>query len=208
MGKILSLITKPVRDFNIEARAHAVISKEKPSVAPRHKVDQENYERMLKDYPDTLKESLKKNEQLDKHLKNVFLTSHDPVSKDEIAKTKINSEKPLPLDRTTQPDFEYGFYEPKRIPLGKVTLRKALQFISEHHVDAKTNNATKIAEEYLLPEKTVESILRYFKMYELYIPQERKVKATFAGPAVPRKRITTENQKLLGSFTKNKKDAL
>lgn len=48
MGKILSTITKPVRDFNIESRAHAVISKEKPIVAPKHKADQQNYERVLK----------------------------------------------------------------------------------------------------------------------------------------------------------------
>lgn len=40
-------------------------------------------------------------------------------------------------------------------------------------------------------------------MYEIYIPKERKAKATFAGPVVPRKQITTEGQKLLGSSTKN-----
>ncbi|KRT82936.1 hypothetical protein AMK59_4517 [Oryctes borbonicus] len=155
-----------------------------------------------------MKESLIKNVQLEKYLKNVFLTSHDPVSKDTNLSKNINPEKPLPLDRTAQPDFEYGFYEPKHIPLGKVTLRKVFKFISEHHVDAKVNNATRIAEEYLLPEKTIENILKYFKMYELYIPKERKVKATFAGPVVPRKRFITEKQKLLESFAKNKKDAL
>lgn len=48
MGKILSILTRPVRNFNVEARAHAVISKEKPNAAPRHKVDQEQYRLMLK----------------------------------------------------------------------------------------------------------------------------------------------------------------
>ncbi|KAK9736447.1 Uncharacterized protein family (UPF0240) [Popillia japonica] len=208
MGKILSILTRPVRNFNVEARAHAVISKEKPNAAPRHKVDQEQYRLMLKEYPDALQESLKKNEKLDKHLKNVFLTSYDPVVKDRNRQENINLEKPLPLDKSATVPFEYGFYEPKRIPLGRITLRKVMRFISEHHVDSKANNATKIAEDYLLPEKTVENILKYFKMYEIYVPTERKVKATFAGPVVPRKQISSDGQKLLGTFAKNKKDML
>ncbi|KAI4458046.1 hypothetical protein MML48_7g00003167 [Holotrichia oblita] len=209
MGKILSTITKPVRDFNVEARAHAVISKERPTAAPRYKVDQEQYKLIMKEYPDALQESLKKNEELDKHLKNVFLTSYDPVVKDRNPRQNINLEKPLPLDRSATTPFEYGFHEPKRIPLGKITLRKVLRFISEHHVDSKVNNAAKIAEDYLLPEKTVENILKYFKMYEIYIPTERKVKATFAGPTVLRKQIrSSDGQKLLGTFAKNKKDML
>lgn len=68
---------------------------------------------------------------------------------------KQSTDKPLPLSRTSTPEFEYGFHEPKRVALGKVTLRKALRFISEHHADSKTYNAVKIAEDYLLPEKTV-----------------------------------------------------
>lgn len=48
MGKVLSLMTKPIREFNIESRAHAAISKEKPTLAPRHKADELNYERLLK----------------------------------------------------------------------------------------------------------------------------------------------------------------
>lgn len=122
-----------------------------------------------------MQESLKKNEKLDKHLKNVFLTSYDPVVsvsyfnlnisrfflvylfkvKDRNRQENINLEKPLPLDKSATVPFEYGFYEPKRIPLGRITLRKVMRFISEHHVDSKANNATKIAEDYLLPEKTV-----------------------------------------------------
>lgn len=45
-------------------------------------------------------------------------------------------------------------------------------------------------------------------MYEIYVPTERKVKATFAGPVVPRKQISSDGQKLLGTFAKNKKDML
>lgn len=44
-------------------------------------------------------------------------------------------------------------------------------------------------------------------MYEIYIPKERKVRAKFAGPVVPRKRIVTEKQRLLGSSVQSDKDA-
>lgn len=42
-------------------------------------------------------------------------------------------------------------------------------------------------------------------MYEVYIPQERKIKGTFAGPVVSRKKIPVQDQKLLESFTKKEK---
>lgn len=36
MGKVYSIITKPIRTFNIENRAHKVITKEKPVPAPQY----------------------------------------------------------------------------------------------------------------------------------------------------------------------------
>lgn len=36
---------------------------------------------VFKEYPEEFSESLKKHEQLDKYLKSVYVTSHDPVSK-------------------------------------------------------------------------------------------------------------------------------
>jgi NADH dehydrogenase [ubiquinone] 1 alpha subcomplex assembly factor 4 len=48
MGKVLSLMGRPLRNYNIENRAHKIISKEKPTPAPKHKSDQIDYERMMK----------------------------------------------------------------------------------------------------------------------------------------------------------------
>jgi NADH dehydrogenase [ubiquinone] 1 alpha subcomplex assembly factor 4 len=36
MGKILSVIQRKVNRFNVENRAHRVISKDKPTAAPKH----------------------------------------------------------------------------------------------------------------------------------------------------------------------------
>lgn len=48
MGKVLSVLSKPVRNFNIENRAHKVISKEKPIPAPKHKINLDEYQSVLK----------------------------------------------------------------------------------------------------------------------------------------------------------------
>lgn len=50
MGKVASRIAllNPFRNFNIEDRAHKVISQSKPVPAPKHKVDALNYEKILR----------------------------------------------------------------------------------------------------------------------------------------------------------------
>lgn len=48
MGGLVSKATRPFRNFNIESRAEKVISKEKPTPAPKHKSSQMDYERILK----------------------------------------------------------------------------------------------------------------------------------------------------------------
>lgn len=48
MGKVFSMITRPIRNFNIESRAHNIISKEKPDPAPKHKANVVEAERLLR----------------------------------------------------------------------------------------------------------------------------------------------------------------
>lgn len=100
MGKVGSKIAHPFKNFNVEGRAHQIISKEKPTPAPKHKSDEVNVDNLIKgntscnlyktlvlidislliylEYPDIYEESLKKNESLDKHLRDVYVKSHDP----------------------------------------------------------------------------------------------------------------------------------
>nr|CAI5818634.1 unnamed protein product [Callosobruchus analis] len=182
MGKIFSSIKHPFRNFNLESRAHKIISQEKPKPAPWHKRDQMEIERLMKEYPEAYEESLQKNEQLDSHLKRVYVTS----SNVELLNKKNNPERPLPSDRTSVEPFLYGMKDPDHIPAGKASLKRILEFISMHQNDPRLYNAKKIAEDTMIPEKTVHDILKYFKVFEVYIPQERNVKAKFAGPSIPK----------------------
>ncbi|KAG5882139.1 hypothetical protein JTB14_005968 [Gonioctena quinquepunctata] len=194
MGKIYSTIKHPLRNFNLESRAHKIISQPKPIPAPRHEKDQIDIERLMKEYPQVYEGSLKKDEQLDRHLKDIFVTSHDT----NIAmKQEQNPERPLPADRTTVESFLYGVKDPEKIPLGKTTLAKALEFITKHQSEPKAYNAKTIAEEFLIPEQKVRDILKYFRVFEVYIPQERKTKARFAGPSLPKVQIIKELRKEL-----------
>lgn len=48
MGKALSTVRNPLRNFNIEERAHKAISRDKPIAAPKFAADVAEYERVLK----------------------------------------------------------------------------------------------------------------------------------------------------------------
>lgn len=48
MGKAISTLSKPIREFNIESRAHKVISKDKPNRAPLPKASEIAYEEYKK----------------------------------------------------------------------------------------------------------------------------------------------------------------
>ncbi|XP_018579512.1 protein NDUFAF4 homolog [Anoplophora glabripennis] len=194
MGKALSLISNPFKNFNLESRAHKVISQPKPVPAPRHKKDQLDFERLMKEYPEAYQESLKKNEQLDKNLRDVYVTSHDPVVE---TKTEANPDRPLPTDRKTVGMFLYGVKEPNHVPLGKITLANALKFISKHQNEPLDYNAKAISAEYSIPKNTVKDILKHYRVFEVYIPQERNTKAKFAGPSIPKVQIIKDLRKEL-----------
>lgn len=36
MGQAWSLVTKPLRNFNVESRAHKIVSKKQPAPAPKY----------------------------------------------------------------------------------------------------------------------------------------------------------------------------
>lgn len=62
------------------------------------------------------------------------------------------------MDRGIIEEYELGYKEPSKVPLGKITLKNAIKFITNHQVDPKKYNSTQIAEEYLLPEETVSKL--------------------------------------------------
>lgn len=196
MGALVTKALRPIKSFNIENRAHRIISKEKPTPAPMYSGNVEDLKRTLEQNPDIDEKLSKKDQELDLRLRDVYVTSfgrpEDDITRE---KQEQNKKRPLPKDRKMPENFDFGFKEPERIPYGRTTLRHALNFISAHQLNPEEVTAAKIAVEYKMKESDVADILKYFKTYEIYIPKTRTADATFAGPATMRKQLIKNDTK-------------
>ncbi|XP_013191723.2 protein NDUFAF4 homolog [Amyelois transitella] len=195
MGALVSKALRPIKSFNIENRAHRVISKEKPVPAPLYPDSLEDLKRAIESDPDLDTKLDKKDPDLDIRLRDVYVTSHGQPE-DDITREKQtqNPDRPLPQDRRMPQVYEYGFKEPERVKYGHVTLKDTLNFISAHQSNPEEVTVAKISLEYKLKEEDVESILKYFKSYEVYIPQTKKTPAVFAGPSTTHRQLQESNK--------------
>ncbi|KAH8311249.1 hypothetical protein KR044_005214 [Drosophila immigrans] len=178
MGKAMSMLARKANRFNVENRAHRFLEREKPSPAPKYESNLRDMERTLELDPKFVDKLNTKDDSLNTRLKDVYVTSEDQFIERVIqrqAKAAASSEvtRPLPLQRTTPDDFEYGYLEPERVASGRCTLRQALQFINDHQVDPDTWTAQKIANDYKLKQPHIENILHYFKTFSVYIPDQK-----------------------------------
>ncbi|XP_050315345.1 protein NDUFAF4 homolog [Anthonomus grandis grandis] len=196
MGRAISKIKHPWRDFNLESRAEKVISNPVKTAAPRHKKDALDLERMKQEYPEVFAESLRKNETLDKYLKDVYVVSNEEKPVEKALET--NPSRALPQDRAQPEPYLFGHKEPDVIPPGKTTLRNALKFISQHQNEPRKYTPEHIANEHNIPEDVVKKILENYRVFQIYEPQESsKTRATFAGPAKPIVEVIREPVKSL-----------
>lgn len=190
MGALVTKALRPIKSFNIENRARRVISKEKPTPAPTYAHNLEDLKRTLEANPDIDDKLDKKDEALDGRLKDVYVTSFGRPE-DDITREKQEQSitRPLPQDRKLVEDYDFGFKEPEQVKYGCTTLRNTVNFISAHQINPEEVTQSKIALEYKLKEEDVASILKYFKTYEVYIPETKTSPALFAGPAMMRKQL-------------------
>ncbi|KDR08215.1 protein NDUFAF4 homolog [Zootermopsis nevadensis] len=168
MGKVLSVIQRKVYRFNAENRAHRIISKDKPTPAPRYPSTIKELETIKSDYPHILEEQYKKDSKLDGRLKQVYVHSYDPIVAEQ---QTTNSSHSLPQDRRPLEETEFGYTEPMMIPQGRFTLKQAMKFIADHHADPNTWTATAIAKEYNINQDKLETILFYYRMFQVHIPE-------------------------------------
>ncbi|XP_076766661.1 NADH dehydrogenase [ubiquinone] 1 alpha subcomplex assembly factor 4 [Xylocopa sonorina] len=162
MGKIYSLLTRPIRTFNVENRAARVISREKPVPAPLHSSTQRQKEMVDKLYPNFMEDQYKKDPKLLDHLKNVYVESHHPKDK---PKEEITSSRSLPQNRSQLELNYYDHYGTPVVVSGKCSLKQAIQFISLHQQDPANYSVEKISEEYQLDKQLVENIVTNFKVF-------------------------------------------
>lgn len=166
----MSVFVRTSQRFNVESRAHKVISADKPKAAPKYESNVRDLQRALEADPQLVEKLSQKNEPLDSRLKQVFVTSQREILN---AGGQAAPEKSMPLNRTAPEDFEFGYQESARTPTGKVTMRNVLKFLGEHQAQPEEFPAARIATDYGLPEEQVENILKHYKMLALHVNDPR-----------------------------------
>ncbi|KAL2734185.1 protein NDUFAF4 [Vespula squamosa] len=175
MGLLVGKLKQTVHRFNIDNRANVVLSKSKPIPAPKPAAAIKQLKLAQEINPDFLKDHYNKNLTLDEHLKSVYVTSTE-TKMDTLGQS--NPDRPLPKSRTSK-DFEFGFYMPDSVPIGKLTLKEIFQVIIKHKEDSVKNSSDILAAKYKLDKETIEKLLEYYKLYQLVLPK-RKVDDSFS----------------------------
>lgn len=82
----------------------------------------------------------------------------------------------LPVERSSTHDYEYGFEEPKNIPLGKVSMKQLLDLINNHEVKPHEFSPEVLAEHYKLNVDDVRNIVKYYKPFQVHVPKKQPKK--------------------------------
>ncbi|KAK7491521.1 hypothetical protein BaRGS_00017160 [Batillaria attramentaria] len=167
MGKVFSKAVRPVKNFNVENRAQRVLKSEKPRPAPRHPSTAAAFDNLAQEHPEIVDEQKKKHRKLDEYLKNIRVDSTG-----ENPEIVAKSARHMPENRSKNTPSDYGFMEPDIIPDGRASLRQALDFISQHHLNPQEYPADKIASQYKLSVSEVQNILQHFQTLHMHIPKE------------------------------------
>ncbi|XP_014698721.1 NADH dehydrogenase [ubiquinone] 1 alpha subcomplex assembly factor 4 [Equus asinus] len=166
-------LARAFRNFNLENRAEREISRMKPSPAPRHPSTKSLLQEQLSFHPEIKGEIARKDDKLLSLLKDVYVDSKDPVSSVQVKDAGTPQE---PKEFRLPKGHHFDMMNIKSIPKGKISVAEALTLLNNHKLYPETWTAEKIAEEYYLDQKDVNSLLKYFITFEVRIfpPEDKK----------------------------------
>ncbi|XP_006881263.1 PREDICTED: NADH dehydrogenase [ubiquinone] 1 alpha subcomplex assembly factor 4 [Elephantulus edwardii] len=164
-------VSRAMRNFNLENRAEREISKMKPSLAPKHPSTKNLLREEMSRHPEIRGEITRKDDRLLSLLKDVYVDSKDPVSSMQAKGGGTRHE----MKEFRLPKGHHFNMNITDIPKGKISVVEALTLLNNYKLDPDTWTAEKIAQEYHLELKDVNSLLRYFITFEVKIfPPETK----------------------------------
>ncbi|XP_005145154.1 NADH dehydrogenase [ubiquinone] 1 alpha subcomplex assembly factor 4 [Melopsittacus undulatus] len=150
-------LARVFRTFNVENRARREISREKPRPAPRHPTSRLDE---LPDHPGIKEEIYRKDDRLLTLLKDVYVQSRDsPV------RVKDGGGEHLPQKHEEKRLTKLGHLgdaDIKKVSKGKISIVEALTLLNNHKLNPQIWTAEKIAVEYSLELKDVNSLLEFF----------------------------------------------
>ncbi|XP_056422125.1 NADH dehydrogenase [ubiquinone] 1 alpha subcomplex assembly factor 4 [Hyla sarda] len=169
-----SSLVRAFRNFNVENRAHQLIGKDKPSVAPMHPGTKEAVQTVMSNHPDVQDKVYKKDDQLLSRLRDVYVDSTDPLQQEKSGVTLPKQEDlRLPKHMMGNELFDISV---DNIPKGKISIVETLTILSNHKKSPKTWTAEKIAGEYGLDIKDTKSLLEFFTAFEIKMSSKDKEK--------------------------------
>lgn len=167
------------------------------------------------DSPEYLQSANKMDPNLAGRLKDVYVTSVDPLPLDKVP-SRYDPNRPLPINRYTEL-FDMGYKESRVVPKGRVSLLQAIKFITDHRDNPDEYTIQRIAEENeIKPEVAGEfversmfivfvrlmndcplsaDIIKHFRSFEVFIPGQTDKKAL--QEAVQKRLAATPNMKKL-----------
>ncbi|XP_078068770.1 NADH dehydrogenase [ubiquinone] 1 alpha subcomplex assembly factor 4 [Mustelus asterias] len=159
-------LTRAIRNFNLENRAHVEIGKQKPTSAPRHPGNQALMKQQkLSDLPEA-RDVHNKNEELLSLLRDVYVDSKDIPAKR--LKT-VETSKQLQEHRLLKSTMSYDLFNITKVPKGKLSIPEALVILNNHKLQPQVWTVDKIAEDYSLDLKDVKGLLEFFKPFEIKV---------------------------------------
>ncbi|XP_052637434.1 NADH dehydrogenase [ubiquinone] 1 alpha subcomplex assembly factor 4 [Harpia harpyja] len=163
-------LARAFRNFNVESRARREISKEKPTPAPRHSTSRLD---KLTEHLGIQEEIYRKDDKLLTLLKDVYVESRDPP-----VRVKDGGGEHLPCKQEEKRLTKLGHLgdlDVKKVPKGKISIVEALTLLNNHKLHPQIWTAEKIAVEYSLELKEVNSLLEFFIPFTVQeFPKETK----------------------------------
>lgn len=141
-------------------------------MAPKHPSTRGLLREQLSEHPEIQEEVSRKDNKLLSLLKDVYVESKDPVSSLPVKDVEIRQERKefrLPVGHHLDKNV-------MDIPKGKISVVEALTLLNNHKLSPEMWTAEKIAQEYHLELKDVNSILKYFVTFDVKIfpPEDKK----------------------------------
>ncbi|TRY67996.1 hypothetical protein DNTS_007245 [Danionella cerebrum] len=169
-----SVVTRTMRSFNVENRVEREISKHKRRIAPRHPT------KVSGTAEGTLEvvEINQKSDPLVSMLKNVYVESKDlrPQVDSRPVKTEPETESQHRLLEFNVPSDIYSYTKVTKVPKGKIALVEVLTALNNHKTKPEIWTPEKLAQEYSLDLKDVNSLTEYFSCFNLLIVPKKVAK--------------------------------
>lgn len=166
-----SLIKRPVQRYNAENRAQKVLQKG-PKASPKYASDEEFLAELRRTNPGISEAAHKKHLDLHERLKQVYVQSTDHNVDLDL---RDDPTRPLPQRIAIDPKKDKHFFDADQIPkkAGKATLAELTSILTKAKAAEENRiSAKEAALEYDLDEATVGSLVDYFHVFNVYVPEK------------------------------------